>query len=276
MSSYLWTLKSTSLTAGKWSDLLKGKGKKTHLDLTGEYFTSVFLLLLSLVMQGKKDVSSGLFSPAALPRCTLRGLVEGKSAEEETQCFDSMSSEFTFLGWPRAWTSNQPPYPGLPSKTYGFPKHQRSPPWRRTTFGFKPDVQSWMTSAFNEPGRQHGLCGFKCRAGGLALASLPAPPAWWSTRLALLRAHLLGQAAAAQHGPQRDCRQGISTLAPNGNSSEAAWEEGQHYRGRMQAGLGSRALTAGLWNASAHHLHLAGVASPGLCHRLSAAAMSGV
>ena len=90
------------------------------------------------------------------------------------------------------------------------------------------------------------LEGSKHQAQGLELPSLPTLLAWWSARLVLLRAHLLRQAAAAQRGPQMDCGQGISTLAPNGNSSEAAWEEVQDYGDTMQAGLGSRALTAGL------------------------------
>lgn len=101
--------------------------------------------------------------------------------------------------------------------------------------------------------------------GGLVVPSAPVPLAWWSAWLVLL------MAAAAQRRPQTDGQQGIPTLIPNGNFSEVAWEEAQDYRGTLQAGLGSRALTA-----SAHHLHPAGAASPRPCHRLGAVAMSGV
>lgn len=64
--------------------------------------------------------------------------------------------------------------------------------------------------------------GSTMKLGGFAIPSLPMPLAVRSTRLVLLRVHLLGQAATAQCGPQRDCGLGIPNLTSNRDGSEAA------------------------------------------------------
>lgn len=161
ISLYCWTLKTTILTAGEWEWFAKWqRGKTPPLSDTEVFYISLFILSL---VQNKKDLLSVLFpsSIATLYPQGIRGISTG------TNCWRSKPvlwlHVITLLRWSRAWSSNHTPHPDLPSKTHGFLNHHRSSPWRRT----------WMRRAFNEPGRQHGLCKLKCQAGELVLPSLP-------------------------------------------------------------------------------------------------------
>lgn len=153
ISSYCWMLMSISLTAveGEW--FAKGQRENTLL----VWHRSIWHLFLSLslsslAIQGKRDLSSGVSSPAALPRLHPEGISTRMACWRSRPALWLYTSEFTLLEWPRAWTGNQPPHLGLPSKTHGFLKHKSSPARRRTAFEFNPKVQYWTTSAFNEPG----------------------------------------------------------------------------------------------------------------------------
>lgn len=138
----------------KGSDLLKGKGKTPSWSDTGVFDTcfSLSLSLSSVAIQGKRDLSSGVSSPAALPRLHPEGISTRMACWRSRPALWLYTSELTLLEWPRAWTGNQPPHPVLPSKTHGFLKHKSSPARQRTAFEFNPKVQYWTTSAFNEPG----------------------------------------------------------------------------------------------------------------------------
>lgn len=77
----------------------------------------------------------------------------------------------------------------MPLKTCNIPKHERSPPWPQTKFGFNPEVAPGVRSAYSKPGRQHGPCSFKCQVLGLVQASLPVPPTSWGSPVILSGMH---------------------------------------------------------------------------------------